>query len=112
MKKFIIEVTTNWCGMDQKYAAIAENESELYELADVLAYDNFESFDCWTDIANELFPEKDVEDLTDEERDYVDEQESSYFSSSIEEVDEEDEDQLEDFNFLELVYDGSVHKNK
>lgn len=28
-KRFIIHVTTNWCGMDQEYPAIAESESAL-----------------------------------------------------------------------------------
>ena len=31
MKRFVIEVSTNWCGEDNKYGAYAENEDELYK---------------------------------------------------------------------------------
>lgn len=45
MKRFLIHVTTAWCGMDQEYVAIAHNEGELEDIAQQLAYNNFIEFD-------------------------------------------------------------------
>lgn len=47
MKRFLIHVSTYWCGMDNTFRA--EAESELYEIAEQLAYDN----GCEADIAEE-----------------------------------------------------------
>lgn len=44
MKRYLIHVTTNWCGMDQDYPAIAKDESDLDEIASDLALDNFNGF--------------------------------------------------------------------
>lgn len=41
MKRFLIHVSTYWCGMDNTFRA--ESELELDEIADQLAYDNFQS---------------------------------------------------------------------
>lgn len=41
MKRFLIHVSTYWCGMDNTFRAEAESELELDEIADQLAYDNF-----------------------------------------------------------------------
>lgn len=43
MKRFLIHVSTYWCGMDNTFRAEAESELELDEIADQLAYDNFQS---------------------------------------------------------------------
>lgn len=53
MKRFLIHVSTYWCGMENTFRAEAENEFELYELAEQLAYDNFQSYGCEADIAEE-----------------------------------------------------------
>lgn len=36
MKRFLIHVSTYWCGMDNTFRAEAESELELYEIADQL----------------------------------------------------------------------------
>lgn len=41
MKRFLIHVSTYWCGMDDTFRAVAESEMELWDLAEQLAYDNF-----------------------------------------------------------------------
>lgn len=46
MKRFLIHVSTYWCGMDNTFRAEAESELELDEIADQLAYDNFQSYGC------------------------------------------------------------------
>lgn len=53
MKRFLIHVSTYWCGMDNTFRAEAESELELYEIAEQLAYDNFQSYGCEADIAEE-----------------------------------------------------------
>ncbi len=52
MKRFLIHVSTYWCGMDNTFRAEAESELELYEIAEQLAYDNFQSYGCEADIAD------------------------------------------------------------
>lgn len=54
MKRFLIHVSTYWCGMDNTFRAEAESELELDEIADQLAYDNFQSYGCEADIAEEV----------------------------------------------------------
>jgi len=51
MKRFLIHVSTYWCGMDNTFRAEAESELELDEIADQLAYDK--SYGCEADIAEE-----------------------------------------------------------
>lgn len=53
MKRFLIHVSTYWCGMDDTFRAVAESEMELWDLAEQLAYDNFQSYSCENDIAEE-----------------------------------------------------------
>lgn len=53
MKRFLIHVSTYWCGMDDTFRAVAESEMELWDLAEQLAYDNFQSYSCKNDIAEE-----------------------------------------------------------
>ena len=90
-KRFLIHVSTNWCGMDQIYPAIAENESDLEELAEQLAQENFESFDLWTDVAEELG--YDPNEMTDEDWDDVlDHSIWDYCSYHIDEFNEDEDD--------------------
>lgn len=53
MERFLIHVSTNWCGMDDTFRAIAENECDLYDIAEWLAYENFQSYECDDYIAEE-----------------------------------------------------------
>lgn len=77
MKRFLIHVSTYWCGMDNTFRAEAESELELDEIADQLAYDNFQSYGCEADIA--------------EEEGY-DPDESQYYNFTIEEFEGDDEE--------------------
>lgn len=43
MKRFLIHVSTHWCGEEDTFRAVAESESDLWDLAEQLAYDNFYS---------------------------------------------------------------------
>ena len=53
MKRFLIHVSAYWCGMDDTFRAVAESEMELWDLAEQLAYDNFQSYSCENYIAEE-----------------------------------------------------------
>lgn len=100
-KKFIIIVSTNWCGEDNNFSAIADDESELWNLADELAYNNFSDFGGVNAIAEELFG---TDDPTDEQLEEIYKVETEYYSSEIEEWDEEQHGEFESY---ELVY-GSL----
>lgn len=39
--------------MDNTFRAVAESEMDLWDLAEQLAYDNFQSYSCENDIAEE-----------------------------------------------------------
>lgn len=92
MKRFIIHVSTSWCGMDAEYRALAEEERDLWELADDLARNNFDSYDCSDDIAMEQG--YDPDEMTDEDWDRLWENvdESEYYSSYVEEFEGDDEE--------------------
>lgn len=80
MKRFLIHVSTYWCGMDSTFRAVAESEIELWDLAEQLAYDNFQSYGCESDIAEEDW---------DELWSRVDE--TAYYDFTIEECEDDDE---------------------
>lgn len=101
-KKFIIEVGTAWCGEDNQFGALAENESEIWDVANSAAYDNFSDFNGREGIAEELFPDVDFEDLTEDQRDEISEVEGDYYFSIIREV--EDDNDAEFFDNLEIIY--------
>ena len=101
MKKFIIEVSTAWCGEDNQFGAFAESEAELYDIADALAFDNFSDFSGREAIAEELFSVS-YDDLTDEQIEEIDCVEAEYYYSNIREV--EDDNDAELFDNLEIVY--------
>lgn len=90
--KYLIHVTTNWCGMDDTYRAISDDENKLYDIAEELAYDNFLMYDLWNSIAEEegYDPEEMSENDWNELYDKVDE--SSYYGFSIEKFDGDDEE--------------------
>lgn len=101
MKKFIIKVDTNWYGTEEYYSAIAESALELEEEAQQLAYENLHSFDYIEWIAQDLF--SDYDEITDEMMEEIYESEGEYCTYTIEEVDEEDEDQMLEFNEYERI---------
>lgn len=69
MKKWIITVSTDWCGMENIYKIEAESETELEELADQIAIDNWESYSCLDLVAEEL--DYDTDNLSAEDWDKV-----------------------------------------
>lgn len=92
MKRFLIYVSTNWFGMNNIFRAMAESELELDETADQLAYDNFQSYGCEGDIAQEFG--YDPDDMEDEDWDKLWEQtsEEDYYHYTIEEFESGDEE--------------------
>lgn len=104
LRRFLIHVSTNWCGMDQDYPAIAEHESDLWDLAEELAYENFTNFGLWDDIAEEhgYSPSE----MTDEEWDNLQSSvdDTDYYSSYVEEFEGDDNE------WNDLVHDaGQVY---
>ena len=84
MKRFLIHVSTHWCGEEDTFRAVAESESDLWDLAEQLAYDNFYSYGHDQDIAEE--EGYDPDEMTDEDWD-----ETAYYSFSIEECEDDEE---------------------
>ena len=81
MKRFLIHVSTNWCGMDETFRAVADNKFSLYDIGEQLVYDNFDSYGCYTLIAEEWGYDPD-------------EMEADYYSFYIEEF---EGDEWEDY---------------
>lgn len=101
MKRFLINVYTNWCGEDQTFCAYANDDSELDDIANNLSYENFSSFSGLEGILEELFP--DVEEYTDEMYDTAARIEGEYYGHNIEEWDESRDE--EEWDWYDLVYD-------
>lgn len=89
--------------MDQDYAAYAESEADLLDIAEQLAYDNFSDFDCATDVAEEMG--YDIDEMTDEDWDEVNEhiEQGGYYSAEI--YSGEDDEYFDDY---ELMYDARL----
>ena len=93
MKRYLVHVCTNWCGMDNYYAL--ETDSEIDTLLDeiqMIAYENFQSFGCAIYVKEELFPDVDSGDYTDEMWDIYNDVEGEYYSYTIEEFEGSDEE--------------------
>lgn len=92
MKRFLIYVSTSWFGMNNIFRAMAESELELDETADQLAYDNFQSYRCEGDIAEEFG--YDPDDMEDEDWDklWTQTSEEDYYHYTIEEFEGDDEE--------------------
>ena len=101
MKRFLLNVSTEWCGEENTYAAYAKSEDELYELLDELAYENFLEFGGLEKILKELFPDVEPEDYTDEMYEEAAKIEGEYYYGNIEEWDETRSE--EEWNDYELV---------
>lgn len=89
MKRFLIHVSTYWCGMDDTFRAVAESEMELSEQ---LAYDNFQSYSCENDIAEEEGYDPDEMEDSDWDKLWETVDESQYYSFTIEEFEGDDEE--------------------
>lgn len=89
MNRYLIHVFTNWCGMDDTFRAITDNEESLYDLAEQLAYDNFESYNLWEEIARE--EGYDLDEMT-WDRLYEEVDDSNYYGYEIETFTGDDEE--------------------
>lgn len=96
MKRFLIHVNTNWCGMDDTFRAEAKSEMELDDIAEQLAYNNFQSYDIDSEIAmdNGCNPDEMSGEDWDNLWNSIDE--SSYYGYDIEEF-TGDEDEWEGY---------------
>lgn len=84
MKRFLIHVSTNWCGMDDTIAIEGTFSSEfLEEFAGSFALENLERYDYERLIAENL--DLDFEDMTDENWEYLGNVISDYYSYIVEE---------------------------
>lgn len=102
--KYLIIVSTNWCGMEQTYRAEADSEIELWDIANQLAYENFQDYSCGNYIAEEYG--YDPEDMTEEDWDelWSQTEECGYYSFHIEEFDGDDKEWEE--------YGGEIYTNE
>lgn len=91
MKRFLIHVSTNWSGMDDIFRAMAENELELNEIANQLAYGNFQSYECEDYIAEEGY-DSDKMKGSDWYKLWEMVDESQYYNFTIEEFEGNDEE--------------------
>lgn len=96
MERFLIHVSTNWCGMDDTFRAVADNKFSLYDIGEQLAYDNFDSYGCYTLIAEEWGYDPDEMEEADWDELWKKTEEADYYSFYIEEF-EGDEEEWEDY---------------
>ena len=104
MKRFLIHVSTNWCGMDNTFRAMAESEYDLYDVAQDLAYDNFQSYGLEDDIAEEEGYDPDEMEDSDQDELWETVDESQYYDFTIEEFEGDDEEWEE--------YGGEIYGEK
>jgi hypothetical protein len=104
MSRFLIHITTAWCEEENIFAAIAENDGDpkLLNKLDELAYDNFLNGDGINEMYQKEFPDIDLEDLTGEYKESIDE--SNYYGGYIEEWDESRPE--EEWEWYELAYNS------
>lgn len=100
MNKYLITCSTNWCGMDNSFTAIAKTQDELDSIANELAYENFTNFGGFDLILELLYPEED--EYTEDMMEDAVEVEGEYYGFTIDLFDE-DEDDWDDY---ELVYNS------
>ena len=102
MKRFLLNVSTEWCGEDNTYAAYVKSEDELYEILDELAYENFLSFGGIKKVLEQLYPNVEEGEYTEEMYNEAASVEHEYYFGNIEEWDETRSE--EEWNEYELVY--------
>ena len=100
MKRFLLNVSTEWCGEENTYAAYAKSEDELYELLDELSYENFLEFGGFEKVLEQLYPDVEGE-YTEEMYNEAANVAHEYHFGDIEEWDETRSE--EEWNDYELV---------
>jgi hypothetical protein len=88
MKRYLIHCQTAWCGCYEDYAAEAENEFDLDDTAEELAYNTFVDYGCEEDMIEDAGFDPDT--ITDEERESIDE--AAYYWYDIEEFEGSEEE--------------------
>lgn len=88
MKRYLIHCQTIWCGCYDDYAAEAENEFYLDDIAEELAYNTFLKYGCEEDMIEDAGFDPDT--ITDEELESIDE--ADYYWYDIEEFEGTDEE--------------------
>lgn len=111
MKRFLIHVSTYWCGMDDTFRAVAESELDLCDAAEDLAYNNFQSYGCEADIAEDQGYDPDEMEDSDWDKLWETVDESEYYNFYIEEFEGDDEGMLNDIavegicNLVKTLYE-------
>ena len=107
-KRFLVHLETNWCGEGRTFSAIAEQESDLWEMADRLAYENFNDFDSFEAACYDTFGDSDEEtgEYTEDQKTEIVADEGSYYSYTIEEF----KDDEEEWRWYDLEYDCTEKK--
>lgn len=105
-KKYILHVETYWCGEDNDYAIIADENSDIDNFCQDVAYNNFMEYSGFDEVLNTLFPEQDGI-YTEEQIDEANDVEGEYYSWTLEEFDENGESKWE---WYELILDESEDK--
>lgn len=101
MKRFLLNVGTEWCGENNTYAAYAESKDELYDLLDELAYENFSSFGGFEKVLEELYPNVKEGEYTEEMYNEAADVEPEYYHGYIEEWDEtRSEEEWDDYPLI------------
>lgn len=108
MKRFLIKCTTEWCEEDQTFSAIAEDEDELQSIAQEFAYENFNSYPQTGSgaILEELFPDVEDGEYTDEQIEEAAEHESEYYGFNIEEWEWDEKRDEEEWGWYDLIYNS------
>lgn len=101
MKKWLITCDTSWCGTETSYTAIADTELELVDVAEELAYENFNDLGGgFESVLEELFP--DEEEYTEEMENEAMDKEHEFYSVVISEWNLPEEE----WSWYDCVYDG------
>lgn len=91
MAKYVLKCYTSWCGEDNSFGVITNNteSEEFLNACDMLAYDNFNSFSGFDAILEEMFPEVEGGEYTEEQEQEAAEVEGEYYGWNLEEYSEE-----------------------
>lgn len=101
MKRWLITCDTSWCGTETIYSAIADTEEELIDIAEQLAYENFNDLGGgFESVLEELFP--DEEEYTEEMENEALDKEHEFYSVVISKWNLPEEE----WNWYDCVYDG------
>lgn len=92
MKRFLIKVGTDWCGMDDIFRAQADKEEDLTDLIQELAYDNAESYGISRYIAAANDFDYETMDESDWDHLWAEVDESDYYYGHAEEFEGTEEE--------------------